>query len=95
MPRDFYSKMNKAEILQNVKISDANVFKIKPDAAITSLLLSLTPFFDSNVKPTESILELKLRKGIYTLLTPKKSSTLFFLILPSFGKPTILKLKMN
>ena len=82
--RDFYSKMNKSEIPQHVKISDSNVFKIEPDAAITSLFLSLTPYFDSNVKPTESIMELKLLEGIYAILNTKEE---FYPILFDFAEP--------
>lgn len=82
--RDFYSKMNKAEIPRNIEISDTNVLKIKPDAAITSLFLSLTPYFDSNVKPTGSITELKLLEGIYALLNTNEQ---FYPILFDFAEP--------
>ncbi len=66
--RDFYSKMNKSKIPTNVKISDKSVFKLAPTPAIESLFQSLTPYFDSNIKPTEQVVHLKLLEGIYALL---------------------------
>lgn len=66
--KDFYSKMNKSEIPNNLKIPDQTVFKLESTPAIQSLFQSLTPYFDSNVKPTENITHLKLLEGIHVLL---------------------------
>jgi AraC-like DNA-binding protein len=82
--REFYSKMNKAEIPKDVPISDKKVFKLKPGPAIESLFQSLTPYFDSNVKPTEGVTHLKLLEGIYALLN---SSEQFYPILFDFADP--------
>lgn len=51
--REFYSKLNKADLPKNVAISDKNVIKIQPRADITSLFGSLIPYFDDNVQPPE------------------------------------------
>lgn len=82
--REFYSNLNKAEIPVNFTVFDTNVFKIVPDTAITSLFQSLIPYFDSNVKPTESITKLKLQEGIYALLN---SNEQFYPILFDFAEP--------
>ena len=82
--REFYSKMNKADIPKDVPISDKKVFKLKPSPAIESLFQSLTPYFDSNVKPTEGVTHLKLLEGIYALLN---SSEQFYPILFDFADP--------
>ncbi|WP_426278252.1 AraC family transcriptional regulator [Chryseobacterium sp. S-02] len=82
--REFYSNLNKAEIPKNINISDTNVFKIQPDTAITSLFQSLTPYFDSNIKPTESITHLKLLEGIYALLNTNEQ---FYPVLFDFAEP--------
>lgn len=82
--REFYSKMNKAEIPNEVQISENNVFKIEPEVAITSLFQSLIPYFDSNVKPTEGITYLKLLEGIYTLLN---SNEQLYPVLFDFAEP--------
>lgn len=66
--REFYSKMNKSEIPGNVKISDKSVFRLQPTPAIESLFQSLTPYFNSNIKPTEAVTQLKLLEGIHALL---------------------------
>ena len=82
--RDFYSKMNKSEIPNNVKISDKTVFKLDQNPAIESLFQSLNPYFDSQIKPTESIINLKVLEGIYTLLN---SNELLYPILFDFAEP--------
>ncbi|MGC4235401.1 MAG: AraC family transcriptional regulator, partial [Niabella sp.] len=82
--RDFYSKMNKSEIPKDVTISDKTVFKLKPTPAIESLFQSLTPYFDSNVKPTEGVMHLKLLEGIYALLN---NNELLYPVLFDFAEP--------
>ena len=82
--RDFYSKMQKSEIPTAVKISDKTVFKLEPSPAIESLFQSLTPYFDSNVKPTGSVIHLKLLEGIHALLN---SNEQLYPILFDFAEP--------
>ncbi|APA00762.1 MULTISPECIES: helix-turn-helix domain-containing protein [Flavobacterium] len=82
--REFYSKMDKAEIPKNIVLTDENVFKLKQTPAIESLFQSLNPYFDSNVKPTEGITHLKLLEGIYALLN---SNELLYPILFDFAEP--------
>ena len=82
--RDFYSKMNKSEIPKEIKISDKTVFKLEPNPAIESLFQSLVPYFDSNVKPTEGVTQLKVLEGIYALLN---SNELLYPILFDFAEP--------
>lgn len=82
--RDFYSKMNKSGIPKDVKISDKTVFKLKPTPAIESLFQSLTPYFDSNVKPTEGVTHLKLLEGIYALVNNNEQ---LYPILFDFAEP--------
>lgn len=82
--RDLYSKMNKSEIPKDIKISDKTVFKLQPTPAIASLFQSLTPYFDSNVKPTEGVIHLKLLEGIYALLN---NNELLYTILFDFAEP--------
>lgn len=82
--RDFYSKINKSEIPRDIKVSDKKVFKLEPTPAIESLFQSLTPYFDSNVQPTESVVHLKLLEGIYALLN---NNELLYPILFDFAEP--------
>src|SRR5690606_34115781 len=55
-----------------------------PTPAIESLFQSLTPYFDSNVKPTEGVTHLKLLEGIYALLN---NNELLYPILFDFAEP--------
>lgn len=82
--RDFYAKMNKAEIPQNVPLSDENVFPLISTPAIESLFQSLTPYFDSQIKPTEAVANLKLLEAIYALLN---SNEQLYPILFDFAEP--------
>lgn len=82
--REFYHELNKSKIPQNVSISENNIFKIQNRPDITSLFQSLTPYFDSNIKPTEGVAHLKLLEGIYALLN---SSETFYPILFDFTEP--------
>ncbi|MFV5684913.1 helix-turn-helix domain-containing protein [Flavobacterium sp. GB2R13] len=82
--REFYSKMDKAKMPQNIVVSDDYVFKLQPSPAIESLFQSLTPYFDSNIKPTEGVTHLKLLEGIYALLNSNKQ---LYPILFDFAEP--------
>ncbi|MNJ98956.1 Exoenzyme S synthesis regulatory protein ExsA [compost metagenome] len=82
--REFYGRINKAEIPKRVSIPEENIFKIEPRADINSLFQSLTPYFDDGVKPTEGVAKLKLQEGIYALLN---TSDIYFPILFDFTEP--------
>jgi len=82
--REFYSKMNNSEIPKDIKISGKNVFKLNKTPDIESLFQSLTPYFDSNVKPTEGVIHLKLLEGIYALLN---NNEMLYPILFDFAEP--------
>jgi AraC-like DNA-binding protein len=82
--REFYNKMDKAELPKKCTLTEKGIFKINPRADIISLFQSLTPYFDENVKPTEAIVNLKLLEGIYAILN---NSEIFFPILFDFTEP--------
>ena len=82
--REFYSKMDKTEVPKNVAVSDDYVFKLQPSPDLKSLFQSLTPYFDSNIKPTEGVTHLKLLEGIYALLNNNEQ---LYPILFDFAEP--------
>lgn len=82
--REFYAKMDKADIPKKIAIPEDNVFRIEPRADVTSLFQSLTPYFDDHVKPTEGVAHLKLQEGIYALLN---NSDLLYPVLFDFTEP--------
>ena len=82
--REFYNNMNKNEIPKNIHVPEHPFFRIEPRPDITSLFQSLTPYFDSNITPTDQIVKLKLQEGIYSLLSTSK---IFYPILFDFTAP--------
>lgn len=82
--REFYNKLDSNEIPKKISIPEESVFHIAPRPDITSLFQSLTPYFDTNIRPAEEVVNLKLQEGIYTLLNTDKS---FFPILFDFTEP--------
>lgn len=82
--REFYNKLSKNEIPQNITPTEQSVFRIEPRPDITSLFQSLTPYFDSKIQPSEEVANLKLQEGIYCLLNTSKE---FFPILFDFTEP--------
>ncbi|WP_437919872.1 helix-turn-helix domain-containing protein [Sphingobacterium sp. LRF_L2] len=82
--RDFYDRIDKTEIPRDVSFTEATVFKITPRPDITSLFQSLTPYFDGAVKPSDDVAYLKLKEGIYALLSDAK---VFYPILFDFTEP--------
>jgi AraC-like DNA-binding protein len=82
--RNFYSKLDKANLPRDISIEEKNVFRIAHRPDIKSLFQSLTPYFDENLKPTEAIAHLKLLEGIYVLLN---TADIFYQILFDFTDP--------
>lgn len=79
--RDFYSKMDKNSVPKETKTPEESIFEIplKPD--VVSLFQSLTPYFDSDVQPTNAVIKLKEQEGVYCLLNTDKN---FFPVLFDF-----------
>jgi len=66
--RDFFQKLEKKEIPSNSKKFEQSVIKLPNSPEITSLFQSMTPYFDTSVKPKDEFMQLKLQESIYTLL---------------------------
>lgn len=67
--REFYQSIDKKSIPQQVKRKAVSLCVLplhRPD--ITSLFESVTPYFESDVKPSDELLKLKMMEGIYVLL---------------------------
>lgn len=84
MLRQIYNKLNKNIISKDIISPESSIFKINSRPDITSLFQSLTPYFDSGIKPTEEITQLKLQEGIYSLLNINEQ---FYPILFDFTEP--------
>lgn len=72
--RDFYSKIDKSTLPEEAKHSKVSLCKLPSDRPdIISLFESMTPYFDSNIQPTDALLNLKMTEGVYILLNTDKN----------------------
>ena len=72
--RNFYNKLETNSIPKDAKREKVSLYKLpsnRPD--ITSLFESMTPYFDSDIQPTEELLHLKMVEGMYVLLNTNKN----------------------
>ena len=82
--RDFYNNLNKKDIPQNPTRRDFSILKINERPDITSLFESLQPYINSDMEPSEQIIEMKRVEGIYVLLNTEEA---FFPLLFDFTEP--------
>lgn len=72
--RDFYNRLNRTTLPKEAKRNKISLYKLpanRPD--ILSLFESMKPYFDSNIRPTDELLQLKMIEGVYVLLHTSKS----------------------
>lgn len=72
--RDFYNRLDRNEIPKEAKRDKVSLYILpsnRPD--IVSLFESMMPYFDSDIQPTDELLQLKMIEGIYVLLNTNKS----------------------
>ncbi len=66
--REVFQSMDFSRIPQDVKRPRESVVKITQRPDVSSLFQSMTPYFYSDTEPTEELMQLKVREGIYILL---------------------------
>lgn len=71
--REFYQTLDKCTIPVESKRDKISIYKLPVRPDVTSLFESMTPYFDSAVKPTDELLKLKMIEGIYILLNTDKN----------------------
>ncbi len=82
--REFYQTMNKNEFPSEVQKFKQSLIKLPKSPEIESLFQSMTPYFDSSIKPSEQIMKLKMQEGVYSLLNIDKN---FYSCLFDFTEP--------
>lgn len=82
--REFYQTMNKNDFPSEVQKFKQSLIKLPKTPEIESLFQSMTPYFDSSVKPSDQIMKLKMQEGVYSLLNIDKS---FYSCLFDFTEP--------
>ena len=63
--RGFYGRLNKKSLPQDARRSKVSLYRLpsnRPD--IVSLFESMTPYFNSGIRPTDELLELKMTEGL-------------------------------
>lgn len=79
--RSFYNRLDMKDIPNDTIRPTDNVYRIPLRPDVTSLFESITPYFDSELQPSEQIIHLKEQEGIYCLLNTNKN---FFPVLFDF-----------
>ena len=82
--RDFYQSFDKSQLPQDISKHIPSVIKLPKTPDVLSLFQSLTPYFDTTIKPAEKLMELKLQEGVYSLLNTDKR---FYASLFDFTEP--------
>ena len=72
--RNFYCRLNKESLPENARRSKVSLYRLPSDRPdIVSLFESMTPYFNSGIRPTDELLELKMTEGLYVLLNTDKN----------------------
>lgn len=66
--REVFQQTNQREIPKITKRPALNVMKMPARPDIASLFQSMVPYFDTTVRPTEELVQLKIREGVNILL---------------------------
>lgn len=82
--RSLYQKIERKDIPLDVEKHNQSVIKLPNTPDIASLFVSMTPYFDSTIKPSEEIMDLKLQEGVHSLLRIDKR---FYATLFDFTEP--------
>ena len=66
--RDMYSKLSLNKVKANKDKLSEGVIKLPKTVELASLFASMTPYFNPDVKPKDTFMELKLQEGLMALL---------------------------
>ncbi|MFN8256242.1 MAG: AraC family transcriptional regulator [Bacteroidales bacterium] len=82
--REFYQNLDKKDLPAESKRFKHSLVKLPESPDIESLFYSMTPYFDSTVKPGDQLMKLKMHEAVYSLLNIDKD---FFSCLFDFTEP--------
>ena len=66
--REMYSRLEQYKVPYNTPKLERKVMKLPNTPELASLFTSMVPYFDSNVKPQDDLMKLKLQEGLLALL---------------------------
>lgn len=82
--REFYQTVNLNELPPETRKFKHSLIKLPKTPEIESLFQSMTPYFDTAIKPSEQIMKLKMQEGVYSLLNIDQN---FYSCLFDFTEP--------
>jgi len=82
--REFFQTINRDELPSETHRFKQSLIKLPKSQEIESLFQSMTPYFDSAIKPSDQIMKLKMQEGVYSLLNIDKN---FYSCLFDFTEP--------
>jgi AraC-like DNA-binding protein len=82
--RELYQTIDRKSLPLDIEKYKQSVIKLPQTPDITGLFQSMIPYFNSDIKPSEEIMKLKLMEGVYSLLNIDKR---FFTTLFDFTEP--------
>ncbi|PXV57148.1 AraC-like DNA-binding protein [Dysgonomonas alginatilytica] len=82
--REFYQTIDKNDLPNDAVKGLPSVVKLPQTPDIASLFQSMTPYFDSSIKPVDQLMQLKVQEGVYSLLNIDRK---FYPILFDFTEP--------
>ncbi|MEA4919114.1 AraC family transcriptional regulator [Proteiniphilum sp.] len=66
--RDYFRGLDQKGIPKNLESFSSSVVKLSKSPDIDSLFYSMIPYFDSDNKPNDELMQLKIREGLISLL---------------------------
>lgn len=81
---DFYAKLDRRSIPRQSGNHFKSIIRLNRNVELDSLFASMLPYFDVNVSPRESMMNLKLQEGVHSLLGMDER---FYQILFDFTDP--------
>lgn len=82
--RELYQTIDRKELPLEIEKHKSSVIKLPETPDIKGLFLSMTPYFNSEIKPSDEIMRLKMQEGVQSLLNINKK---FFPTLFDFTEP--------
>lgn len=82
--KEMFQKIESQSLPTATKRSQSSVIKLPKVPSIESLFLSMTPYFDTSIEPSDDIMRLKQIEGVFSLLNVDKK---FYSSLFDFSDP--------
>jgi len=82
--RKYYQTIQPHNIPKNTKELESSVIRLPKTPGLESLFMSIVPYFETDLKPSEDVIDLKMQEGVLSLLSINKN---FYPTLFDFTEP--------